>query len=104
MAWIRRIHLSTGYITLFEGSGIHHSNAGLQITHDMYIEGFFMLLFHLTPVLSASEGHSSHMDIGNIKLELKFRKAMPDSITCLLDYEYYNSICIDFFRKVLTDF
>jgi hypothetical protein len=27
-----------------EGSGIHHSNAGLQITHDMYINGYFMLL------------------------------------------------------------
>jgi hypothetical protein len=25
------------YKTLFEGIGIHHSNAGLQITHDMYI-------------------------------------------------------------------
>ena len=33
-----------GYATLFEGSGIHHSNTGLQITHDMYINGFFMLL------------------------------------------------------------
>ena len=29
-----------GYAALFEGSGIHHSNSGLQITHDMYINGF----------------------------------------------------------------
>ena len=28
-----------GYRTLFEGSSIHHSNTGLQITHDMYING-----------------------------------------------------------------
>jgi len=27
-----------GYATLFEGTGIHHSNSGLQITHDMYIQ------------------------------------------------------------------
>jgi hypothetical protein len=26
------------YKTLFEGIGIHHSNAGLQINHDMYIQ------------------------------------------------------------------
>jgi hypothetical protein len=32
------------YNTLFEGSGIHHSNAGLQITHDMYIAS--LLLYH----------------------------------------------------------
>ena len=32
---------------------------GLQITHDMYINGYFMLLFDLTPDLAASEGHTS---------------------------------------------
>ena len=31
------------YRTLFEASGIHHSKSGLQITHDMYINGYFML-------------------------------------------------------------
>ena len=35
------------YRTLFEGSGIYHSNTGPQITHDMYINGYFMLLFDL---------------------------------------------------------
>ena len=28
-----------GYRTLFEGSGIHHSNSGLQITPDKYTNG-----------------------------------------------------------------
>jgi hypothetical protein len=93
-----------GYRTLLEGSGIHHSNAGLQITHDMYIAGYFMLLFDLTPDLGASEGHSSHMDNGNIRLELKFSKPLPDSITCLLYLEFDNSVRRDFFRNVSTDF
>jgi hypothetical protein len=39
-----------GYRNLFEASDILHSNAGLQITHDMYIAGYLMLLFDLTPV------------------------------------------------------
>jgi hypothetical protein len=43
------------YRTLFVGSGIHYSNVGLQLTHDDYIKGFFMLLFDLTPDLAASE-------------------------------------------------
>jgi hypothetical protein len=47
-----------GYKTLFEGCGIHHSNSGLQITHDMYISGYFMLLFDLTPDMAASEEHT----------------------------------------------
>jgi len=34
------VHANTsvvGYKTLFEASGIYHSNSGLQITHDIYI-------------------------------------------------------------------
>jgi len=38
-----------GYKALFEISNIHHSNSGVQITHDMYINGYFTLLFDLTP-------------------------------------------------------
>ena len=39
-----------GYMTLFEGSGIQNSNTRLHITH-MYINGYFILLFDLTPDL-----------------------------------------------------
>jgi len=63
-----------GYRTLFEGSGIHYSNSGLQISHYMYISGYFMLLFDLTPDRAASEEHTSHPDNGNIRVELKFSK------------------------------
>jgi hypothetical protein len=92
-----------GYRTLFEGPYSHHSNVGLQVTHDMYIAGYFMLLFDLTPDLGAS-GHSSHMDNGDIRLELKFSKPLPDSITCLLYLQFDNSIRIDVSRKVSSDF
>jgi hypothetical protein len=34
-----------GYKTLFGGSGIQHSNSGLEVTHDMYIKRVFMLIF-----------------------------------------------------------
>jgi hypothetical protein len=44
------------YGTTVETSGVRHSNMCLQITHDMYIEGYFMLLFDLT---HAPEGHTS---------------------------------------------
>jgi hypothetical protein len=93
-----------GYRTLFEGSGIHHSNSGLQITHDMYIAGYFVLRFDLTPDRAASEGHTSHPDNGNIIIELKFAKGLPDAITCLLYLQYDNSVRIDYSRTVSTDF
>jgi hypothetical protein len=56
------------YKTLFESSRIHHSISGLQITHAFYINGYFMLLFDLTPDLAASEGHTSPIEAGNLRI------------------------------------
>ena len=92
------------YRSLFEGSGIRHTNSGLQITHDMYINGYFMLLFDLSLDLVASEGHTSLPVNGNIRIELKFSKPLPHPITCLLYLEYDNTIRIDKLRTVSTDF
>ena len=63
------------YRNLFEGSGIRHSNSGLQVTHDMYVTGYFMPLCDLKPDHGASEGHTSHPDSGNITIEFNFKKA-----------------------------
>jgi hypothetical protein len=92
------------YNTLFEGSGIRHSNAGLQVTHLMFIAGYFMLLFDLTPDRAASEGHISLSDQGNIRLELRFDRPLPEAITCLLYLEYDNCVRVDKLRTVSTDF
>jgi len=93
-----------GYRRLFEASGIHNSNSGLQITDDIYINGYFMLLFDLTQDRSASEGHTSHLDSGNIRVELKFSKPLPEPITCIFYFEFDNSFRIDYARKVSTEF
>ena len=93
-----------GYRTLFEESGIHHSNTGLQITPAKYVNGCFMLVFDLTPDLAASEGHISDPARGNIRLEVKFGKALPDPIVCLLYLEFDSSVLIDSIRQVSTDF
>jgi hypothetical protein len=93
-----------GYRTLFEVSGIRHSNAGLQITHDMFIAGYFMLLFDLTPDRGASECNTSHPKNGNIRIEAQFKEALPDTITCLLYMEYDNCIRIAKNLAVTTDF
>ena len=57
-----------GYRTLFDASGIDHSNTELQITHDTYISGDLVLLFALTPARSVSVGHKSHPENGNIRI------------------------------------
>jgi len=93
-----------GYRTLFGGSGIHHSNTGLQITPAKYINGYFMLVFDLTPDLAAFEGHVSDPTHVNIRIEMKFRKALPDPLVCLLYLKFDSAVLIDSMRQVSTDF
>jgi len=93
-----------GYRTPLEGPGILHSNTGLQITHDMYINGYFMLLFDLSPDRGVTEAHTSLPENGNIRIELQFSRPLPDSITCLLYLEYDSTVLINFSHKVTTDF
>ena len=92
------------YNNLFEGSGICHSNAGLQVTHRMFITGYFILLFDLTADRPASEGHISLPDQGNIRVELQFDKPLSEDMTCLLYLEYDNCLCIDKLSTVSADF
>ena len=93
-----------GYRTFFDGSGIHPSKPGHQITHNMFINGYFMLLFDLTNDRGISDGKTSHPEQGNIRVELKFAKPLTKAITNLLYLEFDNSVVIKSARNFTTDF
>jgi len=61
-------------------------------------------VYDLTPDLAASEGHALPPTNGDIRIDLKFAKALPEAVTCLLYLEYDNSVLIDLARNVTTDF
>ena len=63
-----------------------------------------MLLFDLTPDRGASEGHTSHPDSGNIRIEARFAKVLPVAITCLLYFEYDSFVSVDSSLNVTRDF
>jgi hypothetical protein len=70
----------------------------------MYLNGFFMLVFDLTPDLAASGGHTSHLPQGSIQIDLRFAEAFPDPVTCLMYLKFDNSVQINTLRQVFTDF
>jgi len=84
-----------GYRTLYEGSGIYHSNSGLQITQEMYNNDYFMLLFDLTPHRCSSEVHTSLRENFNIYIGLLFSKPLTEYITCLLYLEYVSTVLVN---------
>jgi len=63
-----------------------------------------MLLFDLTADQGASEAHTSHPEEGNIRVELKFAKPLPEAITCLLYLEFDNTVLINTARNFTTDY
>jgi hypothetical protein len=95
---------TTAYQTLLNGLGIHHDNAGIQITPTQFMKGSFMLIFDLTPDGYVSDGHTSLPDNGNFRIELKFDEALAEAVTILLYQEFDASIHIDRLRNILTDF
>ena len=92
------------YRTLFEGTGIRHSNTGLQIWNTTFVNRYSMLQFYLTPDHGASEGHTSHPDSSNIRIEARFPKALIVATTCLMYLEYDSCVRIDSSRNVTTVF
>jgi len=70
----------------------------------MYINGYFIILFDLTPDLGASEGHTSHPEQGSIRVVLKFNKPLHEAITCQRYLEFDNSFLMNSARNVRTDF
>jgi len=70
----------------------------------MFINGYFILLFDLTPEGDVSEGRIFHPENGNIRVELKFNKPLSEAIKCLLYLEFGNFILINLSRNIATDF
>ena len=64
---------------------------------------YFMLILDLITDPGTSEGNTSHHDNGNIRVELEFKKALPEAITFLLYLEKDNCLRIDWPRTVTTD-
>jgi hypothetical protein len=93
------------YNTLFNGTGIHYSNTGNSISRHEYKNGNCLMVFDLTPDLSANE--TSYWNLvrnGNVRVEFGFAEDLPETVNCLVYAEFDNVIEIDRFRNVSTDY
>jgi hypothetical protein len=94
------------YHSIFSGSGIHYANAGNCIARDEYNKGYCLYAFDLTPDLSAGQGgsHVSLISHGDIRIELRFKTALPHTV-CLVVYSEFDSLIeITRDREVLLNF
>jgi hypothetical protein len=96
--WVRE------YNSLFEGSGIFYKDAGIDLDRNEYGTGYFLVSVDLTSDLSSQEGHWTLLKNGNLRIELRFQKALEETITVVCFGEFDNLIEIDSNRNVIIDY
>ncbi|GBO22378.1 hypothetical protein AVEN_213383-1 [Araneus ventricosus] len=89
--------------SLLVGSGKLASNKGIYINRDEFIQGYTLYAFDLTPDL-CDGSHLNLVNQGNLRIELKFARALEKTISVLVYAEFQNMIEITNSRNVLCDF
>jgi hypothetical protein len=91
------------YETPFSSTGIHHDDRAHMITLEMFTKGFYVLGFVLTPVREGDEEHISLPRQGNVRIEARFKKTLPEPVTCILYVEFPVHFEIDKSRNVTEE-
>jgi hypothetical protein len=94
----------TSYQSLFAGTNIHYNDDGNCIARTDYPYGYCLHAFHLTPDLSASGRHWSLNKQETLRMEVKFKSSLKETISCIIYSEFNNIIEIDQYRNVLIDY
>lgn len=96
--WIRE------YNSLFEASGIFYKDTGIDISREDYGHGYFLTAVDLTPDLSANDSHWSLIKNGNLRIEVRFQRALAETITVICFAEFDNLLEIDSNRNIIVDY
>ena len=93
----------TAYMSLFTGTGKQFEDAGNGIHRDDYARGYTLYAFDLTPDLSEDD-HFNLVREGNVRIDMKFSVALPNTINVIVYAEFENIIEIDRTRNVKFDY
>ena len=91
------------FSSLFSGTRKENRDEGNDITREDYHRGYALYASDLSPDL-AEEGHFNLAMQGTVRVELKFRAALPNTVTVVAYAEFENVIEIDRNRNVIYDF
>ncbi|GFR04055.1 uncharacterized protein F54H12.2 [Trichonephila clavata] len=92
------------YMSLFTDLGRYHKDQDINISFSEYEDGYTLFALDLTPDLSADGMHESISRNGNLTIDLKFCKALLETVNLIVFSEYRNVIEIDKNRSIFTDY
>ncbi|XP_054753804.1 uncharacterized protein F54H12.2-like [Lytechinus pictus] len=91
------------YHTLFSGTDKMFRDSGNDISREDYDRGYALYAFDLSPDLSSGQ-HFNLKKQGNLRLEIHFRKNLPQGVNIVVYAEFDNILEIDRARNVLFDY
>ena len=74
-----------------------------MISLEMFTKDFYVLGFGLTPDREADEVHISLPRQGNVRNGTRFKKPLPEPVTCILYAEFPGHVEIDNSRNVTVE-
>ncbi|GFS72014.1 uncharacterized protein F54H12.2 [Nephila pilipes] len=92
------------YMNLFTDLSHYHKDQDINISFSEYKDGYTLFAVDLTPDLSSEAMHYSILRNGNLTIDIKISKALPETVNLLVYSEYRNTIEIDKNRSIFADF
>ena len=74
-----------------------------MITLEMFTKRFFILGFDLTVDREADEEHMNLPLQGNLRIEARFNKSIPEPVTCIMYAEIPDQVEIDNAKNVTVE-
>jgi len=74
-----------------------------MITLEMFTKVLYILGFDLKPDREADEEHISLPRQGNVRIEARINKLLPESVTCILYAKFPGQVEIDNARNVRVE-
>lgn len=96
-------HSIRAYNSLLLGSEKLATDKGIYINREEFTKGYTLYAFNLLPDVYQGN-HLNLIQQGNLRIEIKFAKALPKTISVLVYAEFQNMIEITKSRNVLCDF
>ncbi len=91
------------YQTLFSGLNKMYQDTGPFISREEYPNGYTLFCFDLSPDLNAGD-HLNLVKKGNLRLEMRFAQALPQTIMVIVYAQFENILEVDKQRNILLEY
>ena len=95
------------YQAIFDALGTWKSDKGIELSRDSFKKGYAIYAFDLTPSQANGGGCCGAFNLlrqGNMKIDIKFKKPLENTVSVIMHLTYENMLEIDGARQVVYDY